>query len=240
MRIFQLAVVAAAAPLILSASSVDFTSSNDTVSFNGSYPGTLTLGSNNCTKGNDPTCTLTGSQEISGTNYTFTFSMPNDSKSPFSYDGEPSTITTSGSPVLDFSISDNHGDSATGTLTLTSLTSDSTPRIGFDGVDIDGTIKISSITSGSNISIFDSMFGLPSSTALSFVLDVGDCTAGERHANCIEEPVLDPTAQFLSLDITPGTPGKSSATPEPGTFGLLSIASGGMFIAVRRRRSKKS
>ncbi len=238
MRFFQLALLAATAPLILSASSVDFTSSNDTVSFNGNYPGTLTLGSNNCTKGKDPTCTLTGSQDISGTNYTFTFSMPNDSKSPFSYDGEPSTITTSGSPILDFSISDSHGDSATGTFALTSLASDSTPRIGFDGVDIDGTLKISSITSGANISTFDSLFGLPSSSSLSFVLDVGYCTAGERYASCIEQ--IDPTAQFLSLDITPGTPGKSSAAPEPGTFGLLGVASGAMFIGVRRRRSQKS
>jgi hypothetical protein len=238
MRIFQPAILAAALPLMLSASSVDFASSNDTVSFNGSYPGTLTLGSNNCTFGKDPTCTLTGSQDISGTMYTFTFGMPNDSKSPFSYDGEPSTITTTGSPALAFSISDTHGDSATGTFALTTLASDSKSIWGYDGVDIDGNITISSITSGSNISTFDSLFGLPSSTALSFVLDVGECAAGERHSSCIQ--TVDPTARFLSLDITPGTPIKTSPTPEPGTAGLLGIASAGMLIAVRRRRFEKS
>jgi hypothetical protein len=236
MRILHLAILSAAATLILSASTVDFMSSSDTVSFNGSFPGTLTLGSNNCTFGGvNPTCTLTGTQDISGTSYTFTFSMPNDSKSPFSYSGEPSTITTSGSPTLDFSLADNHGDSATGTFALTSLASDGTPYFGNDGVDIDGTIAISSITAGSKISTFDSLFGLPSSTPLSFVLDVGECRAGERLSSCIES--IDPTAQFLSLDITPG---KTSAVPEPGTFGLLGFASGAILIAAKRRRFQKS
>ncbi len=234
MRVFHLAILAAVAPLIVSAASVDFSSSSDstgTVSFNESYPGTLTLGSNDCTLFWSFTCTLTGSQNIGGTIYTFTFTQPNDSKSPFSYSGEPSTITTSGSPVLDFTISDNHGDSASGTYDLTSLASD-----GGTGVDIDGGISITSITSGSKISTFDSLFGLPSSTQLSFVLDVGNCTAGRRSANCIQ--VADPTAQFLSLDITPGTP--ASGVPEPGTLGLLGAASSAMVIAVRRRRSVKS
>jgi hypothetical protein len=235
-RIFQLAILAAAAPLILSASTVDFTSSNDTVSFVGSDPGTLTLGSNNCSFGRNATCTLTGTQDIGGTFYTFTFTTPDSSGSPFSYDGEPSAITTSGSPVLDFTISDNHGDTATGTFALTSLASDSTPIYGHDGVDIDGTITISSITAGSNISTFDSLFGLPSASSLSFVLDVGECTNGYGPSNCIQSSYLDPTAQTLSLDITPG---KTSAVPEPGALGLLSVASGAMLMAVRRR-SKKS
>jgi PEP-CTERM motif len=234
MRIFNLAILAAVAPLIVSAASVDFSSSsdsNDTVSFNESNPGTLTLGSNNCSFFINPTCTLTGSQNIGGTIYTFTFTQPNQSKSPFSYNGEPSTITTSGSPVLDFTISDNHGDSASGTYDLTNLLSD-----GSNGVDIDGGISIGSITSGSKISTFDSLFGLPSSTQLAFVLDVGNCTAGRRSVNCIQ--TTDPTAQFLSLDITPGTP--VSGVPEPGTFGLLGVASSAVVIAVRRRRSEKS
>lgn len=230
MRMFQLAILAVTAPFIVSASTVDFDSSIDTVSFNGN-PGTLTLGSDNCSFGGDPTCTLTGSQNISGTIYTFTFTMPNDFKSPFSYAGDPSGITTSGSPVLDFTISDNKGDVATGTYTLTNLDPD-----GGTGVDIDGSISIKSITSGSKISTFDSLLGLPSSTALSFVLDVGDCTAGHRSASCIQ--TADPTAQFLSLDITPGTPG--STVPEPATVGLLGVVSCAMFFTTRRRRSLKS
>jgi PEP-CTERM motif len=230
MRIFQLAILAATAPLILCASTVDFDSSNDTVSFNQTFSDSLTLGSNNCTYGGNATCTLTGTQNIGGTIYTFTFTMPNDFESPFTDKGDPSSITTSGSPTLDVTISDNHGDVATGTYTLTNLNPD-----GGTGVDIDGTISIKSITSGSKISTFDSLLGLPSSTALSFVLDVGDCTSGYRSTSCMG--VGDPTAQFLSLDITPGTLG--SAVPEPATWGLLSIVSGAMFIVVRRRRSVK-
>jgi len=229
MRTFHLAILAAAAPLMLSASTVDFESSNDTVSFNESNPGTLTLGSNNCTFGGDPTCTLTGSQNIGGTNYTFTFTMPNDYKSPFSYDGEPSSITTDGSPTLDFSVTGG-GNSASGTYALSNLSAD-----GGSGVDIDGSIAISSLSSSSNS--LDTLFGLPSSSSLSFVLDVGNCTAGRRSVSCIQNE--DPTAQFLSLDITPGTP-VGSPVPEPSTVGLLSIVSGGMFMAVRRRRSLKS
>jgi hypothetical protein len=232
MRIFQLAILSAAAPLILSASTVDFDSSNDTTTFNG---GTLTLGSNNCSFGSHSTCVLTGTEDIAGTFYTFTFTTPNSSGSPFSYSGEPSTITTSGSPALAFSITDNHGDSATGTFALSSLASDGTPYHGYDGVDLDGTISINSITPGSKISTFDSLFGLTSSTSLSFVLDVGECSAGYWASNCIV--TSDPTAQFLSLDITPGT---TSTVPEPATFGLLGLASGAILIAARRRRSQKS
>src|SRR5580698_9722233 len=194
MRIFQLAILSAAAPLILSASTVDFDSSNDTVTFNA---GTLTLG--DCSYGRNATCTVTGSEYISGTLYTYTFTTPDGSGSPFSYSGEPSTITTSGSPALAFSITDNHGDSATGTFALTSLASDGTPYHGYDGVDLDGTISINSITAGSKISTFDSLFGLPSSSSLSFVMDVGECSAGFWASNCIVS--TDPTAQFLSLDI---------------------------------------
>jgi len=229
MRIFQLAILAAA-PLILSASPVDFSSSsdsNDTVSFNGTYPGTLVLGADTCF-GFQSTCTLSGGQNIGGTFYTFTFSMPNDRTSPFSYEGEPSSITTSGSPVLDFTIADNHGDSASGTYALSNLAGD-----GGNGVDIDGTISINSLSSSSNR--LDTLFGLPSSTALSFVLDVGDCTADRRSVSCIQQ--TDPTAQFLSLDITPGTPG-TSPVPEPGTVGLLSVVSGVMLMALRRRSAK--
>jgi hypothetical protein len=229
MRIFHLAILAAAAPLLLSASTVDFDSSNDTVSFNGTYPGSLVLGSNNCTFGGGATCTLTGIQNIGGTNYTFTFTMPDDFTSPFSYDGATSNITTSGSPTLDFSVTGG-GNSASGTYALTSLNPN-----GGNGEDIDGTISISSLSSTSNK--LDTLFGLPSTTALSFVLDVGNCTSDRRSVSCIQQ--TDPTAQFLSLDITPGTPA-GSPVPEPSTFGLLSIVSGAMFMAVRRKRSLKS
>jgi hypothetical protein len=231
MQFFQLALLAAAAPLILSASTVDFTNSNDTVSFNNNNPGTLTLGANNCIGGKDPTCTLTGDVFLGGSIYTFTLTMPDDSKSPFSYKGD-GAITTTGSPTLDFTLTDNRGDAATGTYTLTSLSSD-----GGAGVDLDGTISIKSVTSGFAISTFDSVFGLTSSKSLSFALDVGDCTSGGKSKSCIAAG--DPTAKFLSFDLTPNAV-VSSTVPEPGTFGLLGLVSGGFLIAVRRRRSQKS
>jgi hypothetical protein len=158
--------------------------------------------------------------------------MPNLTTSPFSYSGEPSLITTSGAPTLSASISDTSGDSATGTFDLTNLGSDGvTGAGGFMGVDINGSITIDSITPGANIASFDSLFGLPSSTPLAFTLDVGNCTSGSKAKPCIT--TTDPTAQFISLDLTQGTP---EATPEPGTLELLGAGMGLIFVALRRRR----
>jgi hypothetical protein len=242
MRNISLAILAVAAPMILSAGPIDFTTGTplfDTTSFNGSPTGTLTLGANSCPNVMDLTCTLTATQLISGVTYTVSLTQPNDATSPFSYNGLPSTITTAGSPTLSFALSDSDGDSATGKFSLTSLASDGVPVDGFDGIDIDGSATITSITPGSNISNFDSLFGLPSSTPLSFVLDVGGCETNGKsptHENCVEPS--DPTAQFISFDLSPGTP--SSSVPEPGTFELLGAASGAMFVVVKLLRAKKS
>ena len=67
--------------------------------------------------------------------FTWKFTMPNDSTSPFSYSGEPSTITTAGgSASLTFSLADADSVSATGPFALSSLASD-----GDTGVDIYGS-----------------------------------------------------------------------------------------------------
>jgi hypothetical protein len=228
-RVISIALFAAVAPLIVQATPIYFTPG--TVSFNGSSPGTLTLGSNNCTP--EPgTCTLAVTDAGTPVGVVIlSFTMPNLTTSPFSYSGEPSLITTSGSPTLSASISDTHGDSATGTFALTNLLSDGVKGTGgFMGVDIDGSITIDSITSGADIASFDSLFGLPSSTALAFTLDVGNCTGGSKATACIT--ATDPTAQVISLDLSAGT---QEATPEPGTFELLGAGVGLIFVARRRR-----
>jgi hypothetical protein len=240
MRKFSLALVAAAVPLMLSAAPIDFNSGSNTTSFNRVFPGTLTLGADTCDSESASTCTLTATQLISGTTYTFSLTQPNDETSPFSYAGFPSTITITGTPSLTFSLSDTHGDSATGTFMLTSLADDGSPIDGFDGVDIYGTATVTSITPGSGIATFDSLFGLPSTTPLSFVLDVGGCESNGKspaHEYCIEP--TDPTAQFISLALTPGTP-SSSTVPEPGSFELLGGGSGALFVLVRLLRAKKA
>jgi len=233
-RVILLAILAAAAPVILPAGTINFTSSSDTVSFNNSSStGTLTLGNDTC-ESSQPTCTLTAT--ASGTSdgtVTLSLTMPNDPTSPYSYanywSGGPEAITTTGSPTTSASLTDIFGDSATGTFALSNIASD-----GGTGVDIMGSVTITSIGTGTAIANFDSLFGLPSSTALAFTLDVGDCQSGSRPRPCIDP---DPTAQFISLDLTPGTP---SSAPEPGTFGLLGCASAVAFIALRRRRSSES
>jgi hypothetical protein len=149
--------------------------------------------------------------------------------SPFTYSGEPSPIATAGSPTLDFSLSDTNGDSASGTYALTNLAGD-----GGSGVDIYGNVTINSITSGSNIATFDSFFGLPSTTALDFTLDVGDCKSGSKSEVCIQP--TDPTAQFISLNMAQGTP---AAVPEPGPLGVLACASAAILVA-RRWQTRKS
>src|SRR5580700_6286610 len=110
-RAISLVLLAAVAPIILSASPIDFNTSSDTVSLNGNSPGTLTLGNDSCPTISTTTCTLTA--EATGTpdgTVTLSLSMPNLATSPFSYSGEPSPITTSGSPTLFVSLSDTHGD----------------------------------------------------------------------------------------------------------------------------------
>lgn len=229
MRIISCTILAVTMPLILAAGTINMGSSSGTVSFNGDGD-TLTLGSGACTS-MPATCTLTGTGSGMGIGtFNWTFTMPNDSTSPFSYLGEPSTITTAGTPALSFSLSDTNSDSATGTFALTDLLSD-----GGSGVDIDGTVTINSITPGSNIGAFDSFFGLPSSTPLAFTLDVGSCTSGRKSEICIQPS--DPTAQYISLQLTPGTP-IPVGVPEPGTFALLGSASAAIFAA-RRWRSRK-
>jgi hypothetical protein len=231
-RIISLALFAAVAPLILRASPVYFIPG--TVSFNGSSPGTLTLGNDNCTP--DPgTCTLSvteGGTPVGA--ITLSLTMPNLPTSPFSYSGDPSPITTSGSPATSVSLSDSSGDFAMGTFVLTNLLPDgATGTNGFPGVDIDGSITINSITPGTNIASFDSLFGLPSASPLSFTLDVGNCTSGSKAKPCID--ATDPTAQFISLDLDPGSP---SAAPEPGTLELLGCGLGLIFVARRWRRPR--
>lgn len=233
MRIVSLAILAAAVPLVLSAGPINMGSSTDTVSFNndGDGDGTLTLGNDTCLKGSGAAnCTFSGGGTAGGVTFTWQFSMPNLSTSPFSYSGV-GAVTTSGTPTLGFTLSDNAGDTATGTFSLTGIADDGVPDGLGDGVDINGNITIDNITPGAGIAAFDSLFGLPSSTALSFTADVGDCTNGKKEAYCIETP--DPTAQFISLNVTPGTPVDPTA-PEPGTFALLGFAS--TAIALIRRR----
>src|SRR5580658_1237696 len=102
MQTLSLAILAVAAPMMLSATAIDFNTGSSTTSFNGSVAGTLTLGANSCESESDSTCTLTATQLISGTTYTLSLTQPNDSTSPFTYDGLPSTISTTGTPTLTF------------------------------------------------------------------------------------------------------------------------------------------
>ncbi len=229
-----MALFAAVTPLIVQATPIYFTPG--TVSFNGSSQGTLTLGSDNCTP--EPgTCTLAVTDAGTPVGAVIlSFTMPNLTTSPFSYSGEPSLITTSGSPTLSASISDTSGDSATGTFALANLLSDGVAGIGgYMGVDINGSITIDSVTPGANIVSFDSLFGLPSSTPLAFTMDVGNCTGGAKATVCIT--ATDPTAQFISLDLTAGT---QEATPEPGTFELLGAGLGLILVARSWRRPPRS
>lgn len=230
--------LAAATPLILSATSVYFTQSSDTVSFNGNRPGTLTLGNNNCFFiHGSAACTLTAI--AAGTPdgaITLSLTMPDLEISPFSYSGEPGFITTSGSPKLDFTLSDTHGDSAQGTFLLTNLLSNGVQGAGgFTGVDIDGSLTFDSITTGAKLASFDSLFGLASSTALSFTLDVGNCRSGSKSVACIAP--TDPSAQFISLVISSDPTSKpESTTPEPGTLGLLGAGMAIIILGLRRGR----
>jgi hypothetical protein len=234
---FSLAIFAAAVPLIVSAAPIDFTSSSNSISFNGSSPGTLTLGNDTCPTLSAAACTLTATATgTSDGTVSLSLGMPNLETSPFSYSGDPSLITTSGSPILSVSLSDLNGDSAQGTFALTNLLPDGvTEAAGFMGVDIDGSITISSITAGANLASFDSLFGLASSTPLTFTLDVGHCVSGSKAKACIQS--TDPMASFIFFDLEPGL---VSSVPEPGSFELLGCASGALLVGLRWWRAPKA
>jgi hypothetical protein len=235
-HIVPLGVLATAVPLVLSAASIGINmgTSTDTVSFNNAnFPGTMTLGNDTC-ESDQTNCTFSGSGAASGVAFTWQFSMPNDLEgSPLSYTGY-GPVTTSGTPTLGFTLSDTAGDTATGTFIVTSLVDDDTPAGGgFDGVDINGAITINDITAGAGIAAFDSLFGLPSSTALSFTLDVNDCYNGRRYVACVPVPAPDPTAQYASLSVIGGV----SDTPEPGTFATFGLTAAiilGLYRRIQR------
>jgi hypothetical protein len=236
-RAISFAILMAVTPAILPGSTVYFTSSSDTTAFNG-VQGSLTLGNNNCIGTHqNGTCTLTATAfGTSDGAVTLSLTMPDLATSPFSYSGDPSLITTSGSPALSVTLTDIHGDSAQGTFLLTNLLSNGVKGTGgFAGVDIDGSISIDSITAGTHLASFDSLFGLPSATALAFTLDVGNCKGGAKNEPCIVP--RDPSAAFLGLDLTTGT---TSQAPEPGTFGLLGAGLGLILLALRRPQSRIS
>ncbi len=76
------------------------------------------------------------------------------------------------------------------------------------GHDITGTLLLnnSSYTGNSASTTFTSLLGvgsIPLDATGSFILDVGNCTAGsnDRRVGCIPQ-VADPTAQVLDLTIT--------------------------------------
>lgn len=190
-----------------------------TVSFNGN-PGTLTLGSNGCGPlGTGPACTFTGTASNSGLNLIWTFVTPNPTTITYFYGGSPATLQDSNNPAGTFSLADTNGDVVSGTFNMGMLESD-----GGTGYDITGTLLLnnSSYTGNSASTTFTSLLGvgsIPPNATGSFILDVGNCTAGsnDRRVGCIPQ-VSDPTAQVLDLTIT-----ASASTPEPATFVLLGL-----------------
>jgi hypothetical protein len=222
-----LALLAAGA---MPAGTISLTGGDALVAFNGT-DFTITIGES-CTGG---TCIYGGSQPLGTGTLAWQFQTPNNESLTWSDYPEDLSGPTGGT----FSASDGV-DSFTATYTFSTWGDDGTADAkGYDGVDLNGTITVTSVAlaggSDPNESAFESFFSLPGTTSYSFTLDVGNCTAGSgnKYVACISISLPDPSAQFLTLGLTPET-----TTPEPGTLALM--AAGLLFIQGARRRRMDS
>jgi hypothetical protein len=214
---------------VMPAGTVSLTGGGDLVAFNASkMPFVITLGEI-CTEAPNSTCTYGGTQTLDTGTLAWQFQTPNTESLTWTFDPDDLSGPTGGT----FSASDGV-DSFAATYTFSTWNDDGTADAhGHDGVDLNGTLTITNVTlagsSDPNQGAFESLFSLPGTTSYNFTLDVGDCTGGSKYVACINVP--DPSAQFLSLTLTPET-----STPEPGT--LAPMAAGLLFVLGARRLRK--
>lgn len=218
----------------LPAGTISLTGTEDLVAFDGKLL-TVTLGWVSCQTPNTGTCTYGGLQPLGAGNLTWQFQTPNTADN-ITYDTLGDLPGPTGGT---FSASDGV-DSFAADYAFSSWNYDSSPYGSdsqFYGIDLNGTITVTSVTleggGDPNQSAFTSFLSLPETTSYSFTLDVGNCTAnGNKTVACIVPG--DPTGYFESLTLTPLT---TQSTPEPGTMGLMAA---GLLTAMAARRRMRA
>lgn len=213
------------AATMFGSSTFSLTGGTDLVAFNGK-DFVLTLGES-CPSA---ICQYGGSQTVGAGTLTSLFTTPDNES--ITYDGVGDFRAPS--PAGDFMANDGV-DSITGSFIFTSWNYDGVEDTnGDDGIDLNGIITVTGTTleggGDPNQSAFEALFDLPGPTSYSFTLDVGNCVDGTKATACI--PVPDPSASFISLDLTP-----QSSVPEPSALGIASIGLAAALAAYRRRKA---